>query len=184
MRFMTRVKKRTAKLISSTVLGVLLNVFAVSAQDRPECFEELAYALTDDGTYVYIEDTPNGQNSGGRLELRENGQTQWSISTARGCSLGISICNLTIDYTLDDGSVGNIDFDMSYGRVKTAGGEAVCVMVMSQMGEQLAYLHRRFQDDTVTFARGRSDAPTIKMNEYLRPVPNVFQKCRCSSTTS
>ena len=162
-------------------LPIVLAIHAttVFAQDRPACAREMAYAMTDAGTFIYIEDTPSSPNTEGRLELVRNGQTLWSIATARGCSNGISICNLAMNYTVADGTVGSRDFDMSFGTVETDSGEVVCVTVMSQMGESLGYLQKRYWDQTVTFALGRSDAPALQMRDFLRSVPSVFQHCGC-----
>ena len=181
---MPKVKNRTSGCLSALTFIAAVQTTAVFAQDRPACARGMDYAMTDAGTFLYIEDEPSSPNTEGRLELVRNGQTLWSVATARGCSNGISICNLVINYTLDDGTSGSRDFDMSFGTVEADSGEAVCVTVISQMGESLGYLHKRYYDKTVTFARGRSDAPALQMRDFLRSVPSVFQRCECSSSVS
>jgi len=176
--------KLPSACLTGLAIVLAIHITTVSAQGRPECARGMAYAMTDAGTFLYIEDIPSSPNTEGRLELVRNGQTLWSVATARGCSNGISICNLVMNYTLDDGTPGSRDFDLSFGTVETDSGEAVCVTVMSQMGESLGYLHKRYWDKTVTFARGRSDAPALQMRDSLRSVPSVFQRCGCSSSVS
>jgi len=164
-----------------TLTGFLFP-WGVVAQERPSCFMGLSYALTDEGTYLYNDDSPGEPSSDGRLELVRDGQTVWSVSAERGCSMGISICQLSMDYTLDDGTPGSIDFDMSFGEVTAESGETVCVTAISQMGENLAYLHRRHSDQAVTFAAGRTDAPVLGMDTDLKGIPSVFQQCSCGQT--
>jgi hypothetical protein len=164
------------------LVGVLASHSSL-AQVPPDCSANTYYAVTDAGTYVYVEEDWYAPDSSGRLELMRDGEVVWSVATWRGCSLGIVICQLTMEYTVDDGSAGEITFDVSDGRVVSSEGEPICVRTFSQMGESLGYLHRSNYDHIISFAPGRSDAPVLFISDYLGGVPSVFQVCECSSNT-
>jgi hypothetical protein len=170
--------------LSCIAASVFTQINFAFAQEPPKCGRGVSYAETSAGVFFLIEDEPGSPNSSGRLELVTEGQTVWSAATWRGCSNGISICNLVMPYTLDDGTTGSIDFDMSFGRVRTESGEEVCVTVMSQMGERLGYLHKRHYDTTVRFDQGRPSVPGLEMRDFLQSVPSVYQSCVCGNLNS